>query len=247
MRRRDFLTGVALSAIAVPPFAAELPKRVVMATLVSNLGSFAARWLMLIYSDAFRQLGVELEVRAFPAARAAAEAEAGNVDGELARSFDYEATQTTMMRVPEPTFFAITSAYVCRKDIRLAPGWEGLRNSPYRVEYRAGYTVMAQKLAAVLRPEQLSGVRTAETGLRKLIRGRSDVYVDISDIVDSALQQDEFRLAGVRRAAVLERGPIHAYLNKRHAELARRLSGVLRQMRDSGQIERYRQQALHQN
>lgn len=246
MRRRQFVTGMALAAFGTGPSHAEQPRRIVMATLVGNQGSFAARWLELIYTDAFQQLGIALEIRAFPAARAAAEAAAGKVDGELARSYEYQATQNAMTRVSEPTIFASTAAYVCRQDIVLAPGWKGLRGTNYRVEYRAGYSVVAGKLAAVVPPERLSSVPAVDTGLRKLIRGRTDVYVDIADIVDSALVQDEFRQAGIRQAAVLERGPIHAYLNKRHADLGHRLALILKRMRDNGQIERYRLQAMHQ-
>lgn len=247
MRRRQFVTGISLSVLASGALRAEPARHLVMASLVSNTESFAARWLSLIYTDAFQQLGVGLEIRAFPAARAAAEAAAGNVDGELARSYEYEATQTALMRVPEPTFFARTIAFAQRPDIQLAPGWESLRGTPYHVEYRLGYPVIAQKLAAVLPAGQLSEVRNAETGLRKLVLGRSDLYVDFADIVEAQLERAEFRNAGIRAATLLERGPVHAYLNRKHADLAPRLAAILKKMRDSGQIERYRQQALHQN
>jgi ABC-type amino acid transport substrate-binding protein len=246
MRRRDFVTAITLSVLAGGPALAEEARRLVMASLVSNNESFAARWLALIYTDAFQQLGVELDIRNFPAARAAAEAAAGNVDGELARSYEYEATQTALVRVPEPTFFARTIAFARRPDIQLAPGWESLRGTPYHVEYRLGYPVIAQKLADVLPASQLSEVRNAETGLRKLVLGRSDLYVDFADIVEAMLERTEFRAAGIRAVAILERGPVHAYLNRKHADLVPRLAAVLKKMRDSGQVERYRQQALHQ-
>jgi hypothetical protein len=42
---------------------------------------------------------------------------------------------------------------------------------------------MAHKLAAVLPASHRPKVRNAETGLRKLMLGRSDLYVDFADIV----------------------------------------------------------------
>ena len=246
MRRRQFITAITLSVLAAGPVLADEPRRLVMASLVSNNESVVARWLALIYTDAFQQLGIELDIRNFPAARAAAEAAAGNVDGELARSYEYETTQTVLVRVPEPTFFARTIAFARRPDIQLAPGWESLRGTPYRVEYRLGYPVMAHKLAAVLPASQLSEVRNAETGLRKLMLGRSDLYVDFADIVDAMPERADFRDAGIRAVTLLERGPIHAYLNRKHADLAPRLAAILKKMRESGQTERYRLQALHQ-
>jgi hypothetical protein len=53
--------------------------------VVSNNESVVARWLALIYTDAFQQLGIELDIRNFPLP-ARPQAAAGNVGGRLARS-----------------------------------------------------------------------------------------------------------------------------------------------------------------
>ncbi|MYM67276.1 hypothetical protein GTP45_10585 [Pseudoduganella sp. FT55W] len=246
MQRRQFVTGITLAALTGGLAGAEEARRMVMASIVSNADGFAARWLALIYQDAFQQLGIELEIRAFPAARAAAESAADNVDGELARSFEYEDTHPNLIRVPEPTFFANTIAYASRADIKLEPGYESLRDTAYRVEHRLGYPIISRKLAAVVSPANLGEVRNAETGLRKLVLGRSDLYVDVEDTVEPLLLRPEFRDTGLRRVAVLDRGAIHAYLSRRHALLVPRLAVIIKKMRESGQIERYRQQALHQ-
>jgi polar amino acid transport system substrate-binding protein len=246
MQRRRFVTGVAglwLTAGCVAAQTQRAPKRIVMATF-GQVDSFASKWLKLIYTDAFQQLGVPLEIRHFPAARAGAEALAGNVDGELARSHEYESTQTAMLRLPEPTLFVATAAYTRRKDIQLAPGWEGLRGTTYRTEYRFGYSITEHKLMAVLPAVHLSAVQTSETGLRKLVLGRTDLYVDTVEAIEPLLASSEFRNAGIRVASVLQRAPLYAYLNKKHAPLAPRLAAILKKMRESGQIERYRLQAL---
>jgi hypothetical protein len=244
MRRREFIAGLALPAVAGLGLAAEPARRLVLAGLVGSGEGYVGRWLYLVYTDAFAQLGMALEIRTLPAARAAAEAAAGHVDGELARSYDYGDLQPNLVRVPEPTFIASTVAYARRADIRLADGWEGLRDTPYRIEYRQGYPIMARKLQAVVPAAQLGGVRNAETGLRKLVLGRSDIYVDVADTVDSFLVTPEFRHAGIRQAALMEHSAMHAYLSVQHAELAPRLGAILKKMSDSGQTERYRQQAM---
>lgn len=244
MQRRHFVTALALSTLAARTVRADTPSRIVLSTLVGTPDGFVARWLDLVYTDAFQRLGVVLEIRAYPAARAAAEAAAGKVDGELCRSFDYVPANANLLRVAEPVFYASIGAYAKRPEIHLKPGWEGLRDSPYRIEYRFGYAIIPRRLAAVMPAAQTSGTRDAMSGLRKLIIGRSDVYVDFIDIVDTLLANPEFRDSGVHQVAVMERSPFHTFLNKKHAELAPRLSRVLKTMRDSGQIERYRQQAL---
>lgn len=244
MQRRRFITGMSLAAATWGPvFAQPMPIRMVMATFGQE-DSFPSRWLELIYLDAFQQLGVALEIRFFPAARAGAEALAGNVDGELARSLEYEATQTAMLRVPEPTLYVATAAYARRADIHLPAGWEGLRGSGYRTEYRFGYSVTERKLMAVLPAASLSAVQNSETGLRKLVLGRTDLYVDTVESIEPLLASAEFSRSGIRVAAVLQRGPLYAYLNKKHAHLAPKLAAILKKMRESGQTERYRQQAL---
>jgi polar amino acid transport system substrate-binding protein len=246
MQRRRFVTGVTgvwLAAGGGVVQAQRTPRRMVMATF-GQMDSFASRWLELIYTEAFRQLGVTLEIRFFPAARAGAEAVAGNVDGELARSQEYETTQSTMLRLPEPTLFVATAAYTRRKDIQLGPGWEGLRGTTYRTEYRFGYSITEHKLMAVLPAVHLSAVQSSETGLRKLVLGRTDLFVDTVEAIEPLLAGAEFRDAGIRVASVLQRAPLYAYLNKKHAPLAPRLAAILKKMRDSGQIERYRLQAL---
>lgn len=244
MLRRRFVTGLALSALGARAARADAPPRIVLSTLVGTTDGFVARWLDLVYTDAFQRLGVALEIRAYPAARAAAEAAAGKVDGELCRSFDYVPASANLLRVDEPVFQASIGAYAKRPEIRLRPGWEGLRDSPYRVEYRFGYAIIPRRLATVIPAAQISDTRDALSGLRKLIIGRSDVYVDFIDIVDTLLAHPEFRDSGVHQVALMERSPFHTFLNKKHAELAPRLSQVLKKMRDSGQIERYRLQAL---
>jgi hypothetical protein len=243
MRRRQVVIGTALAATGWTLGRAEDKPTIVLASVASLSDGFAARWLALIYGDAFNQLGLPLEIRSYPAARAAVEAAAGNVDGELVRGPGYE---TILLRVPEPTIFAKVTAYAAR-DIVLSPGWDSLRNTPYRVEYRLGYTVMGKKLAAVVTPERLGTVRNAETGLRKLALGRIDLFVDNSETVDSILRRAEFDGSSIHAVSELERMPVYAYLHPRHANLLEPLAAILKNMRDSGQIERYRLQALHQN
>jgi polar amino acid transport system substrate-binding protein len=245
-RRRaiTYITGMSLAAASCGlAYAQRPPARIVMASFGQE-DSFASRWLELIYTEAFQQLGVALEIRFFPAARAGAEALAGNVDGELARSLEYEATQTVMIHIPEPTLYVATAAYTLRPDIHLASGWEGLRGTAYRTEYRFGFSVTERKLMAVVPLASLSAVQNSETGLRKLILGRTDLYVDTVEAIEPLLASAEFRRSGIRVASVLQRGPLYAYLNKKHAHLAPRLALILRRMRESGQIERYRLQAL---
>ncbi len=241
MKRRQLLPLAACLLLSRPAHAAQDARRLVMATMFEHQDSGVGLLLATIYQEAFRRLSVELEIRVFPPARARMEAIAGNVDGELARSYGYEATQQAMLRVPEATLVATTCAYVHNPQIRLN-GWDSLRGTGYRVEYRAGYAVIGDKLASLVAPEQLSRVGTGEQGLRKLAVGRTDVYVDNEEFVEPILASGVLGPLGIYKAGVLERTPIYAYLNKRHASLALRLAEVLRKMKADGDIDRIRSQ-----
>lgn len=244
MRRRQVVIGTALAASGLALAHAAEKAPIVLASVASNGDTFASRWLGLIYQDAFAQLGLPLEIRPFPAARAAAEAAAGNVDGELVRGPGYD---TKLLQVPEPTVITRIYAYAARDGIALNPGWESLRYTPYRVEYRLGYSVMGKRLAAVVPPERLGTVSNAETGMRKLAAGRIDVFVDNVETAESVLRRPEFSGSRIHAVSEMERMPVYAYLHPRHADLLAPLAAILKKMRENGQIERYRQQALHQN
>lgn len=245
MRRRRVIAAMLWASLAAGPASAggETP-RIVMASMLEQQNTYAARWLRLIYTEAFQQLGVELEIRSFPAARARVEAIAGNVDGELTRAYEYGDMQTVMMRVPEAPVWSTNAAYTRSPTIHLENGWESLRSGGYRIEYRFGYAVVQQRLAEVLPHGGYSAVHSSEMGLRKLAIGRTDVYIDNVEVVEPLLAGPEFRHSGIRQAGELERWPVYAYLNKKHEKLALRLSAVLKKMRDSGEVERLRLQAL---
>lgn len=244
MNRRALFPLLVAAALPGPSAWAVMDvQRIVLASLIEQENTPSQRLLELIYTEAFRQLGVEVQFRIFPAARAQAEAVAGAVDGEMARGFEYESLQNVLMRVPEPAMNVSLSAYARDPAIRVA-GLESLRGTSYRVECRAGYPVIERLLAEMVPAAQLSRIAHAEQGLRKLALGRIDLYVDAEEVVEPILAANPAGLQEIRKAGLLERRPIYAYLNRRHAGLALRLAEVLRKMRASGQLDQLRAQAF---
>jgi len=244
VQRRRLLAFLAGFPMAIRAAGAPSRPRIVLASLVTKSDSFGARWLELIYTDAFNRLGVELEIQYYPPARAAAEAASGNVDGELLRSFDYTPAKGNLLRVAEPTVFGAVGAYARRPGIVLHSGWTSLRHTDYRINYRYGYTVIRSRLAGVVPASHTAPTHNTETGMRKLMVERADIYIDYRDIADYALRSEEFKDSGIYLVATLERVPFHAFLNRRFADLVPRLSRVLKEMHGTGLIMQYRRQAL---
>ncbi|MES2113553.1 MAG: hypothetical protein V4578_00300 [Pseudomonadota bacterium] len=234
------VAAVAIVALLAPLTAwTQAPGPIVLAGTWDQHGPGPGMLLTMIYTEAFRQLNIPLEIRVLPPLRASAEAVAGKIDGEVARAYDYGRMQPGMVRIEEPVMYVTASAYAHKPGIRLL-GWDSLRGTGYRVEYRNGYAVLRQRLESVVPAEILSTVNSGEQGLRKLMLDRTDLYVDTEEFALPLLQSDAFRGSGIYNAGALERAPTYGYLNRRHEKLALRLAEVLRKMRASGQLDRLR-------
>lgn len=199
-------------------------------------------WLAMIYRAAVRRIGYRFEYRIYPAKRASALADSGAVDGEIHRVKSYGVDHPQLIRVAAPHFSTSFAAYGLGRTSQV-DGWQSLGRARLRVEYRAGVVYCEQMLSAVVPAELLSSAYGIDLALRKLVHGRTDIYVDDERSVDLTLRDDEFRDGKIRKLAVLGEAQAFAYLHKRHGDVAPRLADALDQMRREGLIERYRQQA----
>jgi len=245
LENRSRRTVLSLSALLLGHrIAAAAPRRKLVLVGAAELtNSFNGAWLKLIYREALRRLGYELELRSYPALRASMMSDAGQVDGEINRAARYERRHKAMVRI-DPAHFAISFAAYATHPVHLRPGWEGLRNRGYRVEYRSGVAISELQLPAVVPAADLTSASRSALGLRKLKQGRTDVFVDLESVVEPLLRLPEFAGAGIRRVAVMETVEMHAFLHARHRALAAQLSRVLAQLKREGYIEKCRQAAL---
>lgn len=218
-------------------------------TLVSSQDTHDSpygRWLALIYGEAFARLGYDFTYQGYPGGRAPRLAEQGRVDGEIHRGADYALQTDTLLRVPEPHFHTTYAAYACLPGVHLA-GWQSLSGSRYRVEFRRGARQPEMRLNGVLARDRLFDVATPEQGLRKLLLGRSDLYVEQALVVEALKQRHPLEFAAIYQAGVMEHSATYTYLNRRHQALLPALAATLRTMKAQGLIERYRQQALRES
>jgi len=216
---------------------------IVMAT-IQGPADYYGKWGELIYTEAFRRLNVDLEIKVFPLERANRMVSRNLVDGDIGRSFTFYESYPHLIQVEEFPFSMKLSAFAVNPAIRI-DGWESLRKTPYRVEYLLGSKLLPKKLAPLVDPEKLSSVTHWVQGLKKLMAGRTDIFLEAEGIVLYYLENDAyFKDAPIRIAGVLLESPVHAYLQPEHAKLALHLSGVLRQMKAEGAIEKLQQEAI---
>ncbi len=194
--------------------------------------------LRMIYGEAARRVGHELNLVSMPSARATAQSDRGVVDGEINRVADYGDLHPNLIRVDTPHFTVNFNAYG-RGDTKMGTGWTALQQQVLRVDYVRGCKKCEAELPRVVPAERLSAVNTVSQALRKLVAARTDLIIDIDSEVDALLQAPEFAAADVKRVALMEAVPMHAYLHKKQATLAPQLSAALLAMKKEGLLNQY--------
>ncbi|TXT39365.1 MAG: hypothetical protein FD135_2218 [Comamonadaceae bacterium] len=204
--------------------------------------AFGVRWGTLILSEAFRRLGIPMQITHYPMARYSALLDSGEIDGDPARIYDYGAAHPNLIRVEESIIDMGFVLYAAKPTIQLQ-SLENLRGTNWVVEYQRGVLLCENKLKALVPEGQLDSISSGEQGLRKLLAGRTDVYCDLETSMRRYLNSPEFkdnmRLHKVLHLATL---PTYTYLHRKHAALAPRLAATLKQMKAEGLVEAYRVQ-----
>ncbi len=189
-----------------------------------------------IMEEAYGALGIRIETRAAPAARALQYAERGLNDGELCRTSLIAEQRSDLLLIRTPLFESHAVAFASRP-LQLH-GWSSLK--PYLVGFERGKAALELRLKGV----RLSPSNGVENGMRKLAGGRVDVHVE--DYYSGMCVLRQRGMHGVQPLhPVLERFSMHHYLNPRHRELAPRLEEVLQHMARSGRLREIERQVLH--
>lgn len=239
---------IAVLVAAVFPMSSDAADKIIVVGSEDIKDTFEGKWLRLIYTEVFRRLGYELQYDGYPTMRASAMSDAGEVDGEIERVFTYSERHPNLIRVDESHFSTTIVAYAVKPGIELT-GWDSLKNTDYTVDYRRGVTVVERGLTTVVKPENLSTITTTEQGLKKLIVGRIDLYVDVENLVTDKLRTinpAEFDTSAIYKAGIMEETTLHMFLHKKNAALVPKVADVLKAMKQEGLVDRYKEIALEE-
>lgn len=181
--------------------------------------------------EAFRRLGLALEIVNFPSERALINANEGVEDGSYSRVEGLEQQYPNLIRVAEEltTFeFVAFSAGARFK----TTDWRSLQ--PYTVGIVTGWKILERNITAV---KSLTKVRDEKLLFGLLAAGKADVVVYARLQGRVVLQQ-----LGMRGITELEPPlavkSMYLYLHKRHAGLVPRLEQTLREMKKDGTMQR---------
>ncbi|MDM8552201.1 hypothetical protein QUF72_19100 [Desulfobacterales bacterium HSG2] len=202
----------------------------------------AGKFLDMVYTEAFKRLGMMFVYKQYPAKRASFMSDSGKADGELSRIHSYNEVHPNVIRVGEPHWTSGFIAVAADPSVQL-DGWESLKKTDYRVNYRRGIKGCEVNLPKVVRPERLEKLDKVSRGYKKLLAARADIFIGSEMDMVSVLKSDEFGNSDLRIAGVMERFTGHAFLHKKHRELVPKLSDVLKEMKKGGLFEKYRNTA----
>lgn len=205
--------------------------------------SFEGKFLKLFYTKAFKRIGRELVYEYYPAKRATMMLKMGKIDGEISRIYSYNDNQPNLIRVEEPIAAVKFSAFANDPDLKLS-GWESLRGTDYNVDYVRGIKISEINLAKVVDKKNLSETTLHIYALRRLIAGRTDVYVGVETTVLEALESEEFKNSGIHKVGLMDERTVHAFLHIKHKLLAPKLSAVIKEMKNDGLVEKIYQELL---
>lgn len=209
------------------------------------LNSPYGNWLNAIYKEAFHRLGYEFQLKPYPSQRAIVLGDSGVVDGQIERGHDFNIAHPDLVRVEEPTNSEAYSAWAMKKGLSLN-GWDALKGTSLRVIARQGVGKTKEALATIVQPNNLHFVEHVEQALMLLNLGRADLYIDYAPLVEEKLKDIKTTspsiIASLYKVGDMEITTHHAFLHKKHKDLAPKLASVLKAMKVEGSFQEYKSQ-----
>ena len=187
-------------------------------------------FLDAIAGEAFRRVGVKLQLVKLPAERALINADLGIGDGDLTRVAGLETQYPNLVRVPAKLIDYTFTAF--GKDAALPARWDAIRARP--VGHIKGWKIYEQQLVGAA---HIVAAEDAGQLFRLLSLDRIDV----------ALYERWLGVALLRKQGIKDVRPLEPalatremfiYLHKRHAALVPKLAAALSEIRAEGLYQR---------
>ncbi|MGD9949041.1 MAG: ABC transporter substrate-binding protein [Desulfobulbus sp.] len=192
-----------------------------------------------VMAEAYKRIGLTMNICRLPALRSLQTANKGEVDGELIRKDEISQTYPNLIKVPI-TIMTIDFVVFAKEKRFHVNGWESL--IPYNVGYRSGIPLIKNNLVKGTKSEEVS---TLEQALEKLDLGRNDVVVDTRLGGLMKLKQLMMKNIVVLEPPLIASPQFH-YLHVQNQRLLEPLTVALEQMVKEGVIQQIQQQVLEE-
>lgn len=193
--------------------------------------------LIRVYSEALNRLNIHFSYLDVPNKRACEYVNSGRVDGDLGRVYNFNDTYTNTVRVEESNNSVIFAAYSNQQGLSV-DGWQSLGEERHKIECRRGEMICIENVSKFVPLDQLTQVDKLDQAVRKLFLGRTDIFIQSEPVMTSYLGSDEFltisRGKKIYKIGIMGKITGHAFLHKKHADLAPKLSKILSEMKAEG-------------
>lgn len=196
----------------------------------------------LVYTEAFSRLGIDFEVRDYPLQRISHMADTQEIDGDLSRVVDYQTEHPDLIRVEESHGNLDIVAFSRKSTLRL-DGWDSLKFKKLEVGYIHGSKKVHEMLMTRIPKSNIHIVHGYEAGLGMLSLERIDVFIVSRQGTFPFLKDNHFKGIPIYMSGTMDKKPLHAFLIKKHKDLAVELAKVLYEMKTEGLIAQYQKKA----
>ena len=190
----------------------------------------------VITREAYKRIGIDVEIRKYPGERAFRLADSGKVDGEVHRIDGISAKYKNLIQIKPPINFIEGTAF-SRTTKFVVDGWDSLK--PYRLGY-----ILGIKFAENNTRGMKSTAVSDYTRLFQLL-GKDRVDVVIAPRLNGLYQMNKL---GIRNVTELKpaimRFELFHYLHKKHEDLVPKIAAVFNEMKASGEMTRIRDHVI---
>ena len=212
---------------------AQTKTKLVFSTIEGSVNAEVSSQVMI---EAYKRIGVEIEILAFPGKRTLLVSNSGELDGELFRLDGITKKWSNLIPVPIPINYMEGVVITKGKSFKVE-GWESLR--PYRIGIRRGIRFTDNGTKGMDRQ-----IVDSNDNLFKLLKhDRVDIIVVTRSNGLQAMKSQEFPNFRILEPPV-EVYPLFHYLHIKHKELIPKLEAVLQGMLQESLFQKFRKQVL---
>lgn len=182
----------------------------------------------IVLKEVYRQAGIPLLLLPMPGLRSSAEADAGRIDGEVARVASYGEQHSNLIRV-DPALDALAISAYFKSSLR-----GQIKNRSDLKHYRVGYVRGLKSPADMVKHlPKASDTQTSKSLVQMLAVDRFEVIVNNDSSTDFYIER--MGLQNIDKVQ-LSYEPLHHYLHKKHHELVPLLGQIITRLAKSGEL-----------
>jgi len=189
-----------------------------------------------VITEAYRRIGIEMEIKEYPGTRALHFSNQGKTDGELFRISGINVNHPNLLMVSVPINRLEGVVYAKKTEFQIN-GWDSLR--PYKIGIRRGIKFTQSGSEGM----NVQTVPSDESLFEILDQGRVDVIVLAR--LNGLRAMQKMKLTDTRALEPpVESYPLYHYLHKKNGYLIPKLTAALQEMEKEGLMQKIREEYI---